>query len=239
MSAPSLLHAVSHYRRWAVHSRLHLIASPVWLSLRTIWCIAMYGRMRAQPTAPAAWNRTPSSSPRQMPGSDPLGSVMGMKADAKEMRRLLATLADSSHRNSDWWGGATLDGMAEGVRARGADAKAALKGDRDVFLRMFEHRPGPVGHAAVHLLGVLGLPDDAAAAETLKRAEARAVDRKVEAALRAGALELLARAKSDHQAHLLESLLDPQEPDPVQIAAVKALNSVRGPKVGALLLAKW
>ena len=72
MSAPSLLHAVSHYRRWAVHSRLHLIASPVWLSLRTIWCIAMYGRMRAQPTAPDAWNRTPSSSPRQMPGSDPL-----------------------------------------------------------------------------------------------------------------------------------------------------------------------
>jgi len=165
--------------------------------------------------------------------------VIGMKADAKEMRRLLATVADSFQRNSDWWGGATLDGMAEGVRAKGADAKAALKGDRDTFLRMFERRPGPVGHAAVHLLAVLGLPDDSAAAEALKRAEVIAADRKADAAVRADALELLALAKSDREAPLLESLLDPQEPDAVQIAAVKALSSVRGPKVGALLLAKW
>src|SRR5207253_2338440 len=67
-----------------------------------------------------------------------VGSVIGMKADTKQMRRLLATVANSSQRNSNWWGGATLDGMAEGVRANGADAKAALKADRDTFLRMFE-----------------------------------------------------------------------------------------------------
>ena len=29
---------------------------------------------------------------------------------------------------------------------------------RDFFLQTFERRPGPVGHAAVHLLAVLGLP---------------------------------------------------------------------------------
>src|SRR5262249_40150664 len=63
--------------------------------------------------------------------------------------------------------------------------------------------------------------------------------RKRDAALRADALELLALAKSDHKARLLESLFDPQEPDAVQVAAVKALNSVGAPKVGALLLAKW
>jgi len=168
-----------------------------------------------------------------------VGSVIGMKADTKQMRRLLATVANSSQRNSNWWGGATLDGMAEGVRANGADAKAALKADRDTFLRMFERRPGPVGHAAVHLLAAIGLPDDSAASEALKRAEVIAADRKAEATVRADALELLALAKSDREAHLLESLLDPQEPDAVQIAAVKALSSVRGSKVGGLLLAKW
>src|SRR5262249_18177623 len=113
-----------------------------------------------------------------------VGAVIGMKANVKEMRRLQTTVADSSHRNSDWWGGATLDGVADGVRAKGADAKAALKGDRDLFLRMFERRPGPVAHAAVHLLVVLGLPDDSAAAEALKRAEAIAADRKADAAQR-------------------------------------------------------
>src|SRR6266699_3029427 len=118
-------------------------------------------------------------------------------------------------------------------------ANSETKGRRDFFLRMFERRPGPVGHAAVHLLAALGLPDDSAASEALKRAEVIAADRKAEATVRADALELLALAKSDREAHLLESLLDPQEPDAVQIAAVKALSSVRGSKVGGLLLAKW
>ena len=104
---------------------------------------------------------------------------------------------------------------------------------------MFVRRPGSVGHAAVHLLAVLGLPNDSAAAEALERAESIAADRKADAAERADALDLLALANSDREAHLLEKLLDPAEPDSVQIAAVRALNSARGPKVGPLLLAKW
>ncbi len=168
-----------------------------------------------------------------------VGAVIGMRANLKEMRRLLTTVADGSRRNSDWWGGATLDGMADGVRAKGADAKAALKKDRDLFVQMFERRPGPVGHAVVHLLAVLGLPNNATAADALKRAERIAANRKADASVRADALDLLALANSDREARLLESLLDPQEPDNVQIAAVRALTSVRGGNVGPLLLAKW
>ena len=168
-----------------------------------------------------------------------VGAVVGVKADAKEMRRLLTTVADGSPRNSDWWGGATLDGMAEGVRAKGAGAKANLKEDRDLLLGMFERRTGPVGHAAVHLLAVLRLPNDVAAAQALRRAEMLAANRQADASVRADALDLLALADSDREAGLVESLLDPQEPDIVQIAAVRALSSVRAQKVGPLLLAKW
>ena len=168
-----------------------------------------------------------------------MGAVIGMRADHKEMRRLLTTVADGSRRNADWWGGATLDGMAEGVRAKGTEARAALKENRDLFLGMFQRRAGPVGRAAVHLLAVVGLPNDSAAAETLKRAEVTAANRKAVASLRADALDLLALANSDREAHLFERLLDPQEPDSVQIAAVRALNSIKGRKVGPFLLAKW
>jgi putative membrane-bound dehydrogenase-like protein len=168
-----------------------------------------------------------------------VGAVIGMKAEPKEMRRLLTTVSDDSRRNADWWGGATLDGMAEGISAKGARANVALQQDRDLFLQVFERRPGPVAHAAVQLLAVLGLPNDSAAAEVLTRAEIIAADRKAEPSLRADALNLLALTKSDQKAHLLDSLLDPQEPDTVQIAAVRALSTVRGPKVGPLLLAKW
>ncbi len=168
-----------------------------------------------------------------------VSAVIGMRASREEMRRVLTTVAGRSRRNADWWGGATLDGLAEGVRAKSADARAALKENRDLFLGMFQQRPGPVGHAAVHLLTVVGLPDDATAAEALKRAEVTAANRKTDASVRADALDLLALANSAREARIFERLLDPQEPDTVQIAAVRALNSVRGREVGPLLLAKW
>ena len=96
-----------------------------------------------------------------------------------------------------------------------------------------------MGHAAVHLLAVLRLPNDVAAAQALRRAEMLAANRQADASVRADALDLLALADSDREAGLVESLLDPQEPDIVQIAAVRALSSVRAQKVGPLLLAKW
>ena len=168
-----------------------------------------------------------------------VGSVIGMRANREEMRGVVTEVADGPRRKADWWRGATLDGLAEGIRARGGDAKALLKESRTLFLRMFQTRPGPVGHAAVHLLAVIGLPSDSAATEALRHAEATAANRKIDAALRADALDLLALTNSDREAYLFERLVDPQEPDSVQIAAVRALNSVRGPKVGPFLLAKW
>jgi putative membrane-bound dehydrogenase-like protein len=168
-----------------------------------------------------------------------VGALIGMRANQEEMRKVLATVADGSRRTAGWWRGATLDGLAEGVRAKGADARAALKGSQDLFLGMFRERPGPVGHAAVHLLAVVGLPDDSDAAETLKQAEVTAADRKADVSMRVDALDLLSLANSDREAQLFETLLDPREPDSVQIAAVKALNSIRGREVGPFLLAKW
>jgi putative heme-binding domain-containing protein len=168
-----------------------------------------------------------------------VGSVIGMRANRQDMRQVVKTASNSSGPASDWWRGATLDGLAEGVQAKGAEAVAALKESQDLFLKMFEQRPGPVAHAAVHLLAVVGLPKNSATVKTLTRAEATAADHHADTAARVDAIDLLALSNSAAEAPLFEKLIDAQEPDSVQIVAVRALNSMKGGEVGPILLAKW
>ena len=168
-----------------------------------------------------------------------VGSEIGMRAKRQDIRRVVKTASNTSAQNSDWWRGATLDGLAEGVRAKGADAVAALKESQDLFLGMYQQRPGPVAHAAVHLLAVVGLPETSATMKILTQAEMTAADRRADPAARGDAIDLLALARSGAEAPVFEKLIDPQEPDSVQIAAVRALNSSKGGEVAPFLLAKW
>ncbi|PYV01209.1 MAG: dehydrogenase [Acidobacteria bacterium] len=176
-----------------------------------------------------------------------VGAVIGMRAVREEIRHVLATVADGSRpgsagsagsAGSDWWRGASLDGLARGARARGGAAISALKGSQDLLLG-FERRPGPLGHAALQLLAVVGLPADSATAAALKRARETAGDRNADAEARADAVALLALAHASSEAALFEKLIDPQQPDGVQVAAVRALSSSKDAQIGQALLAKW
>jgi len=172
------------------------------------------------------------------------GALIGMRAVREEIHHVLATVADNSRPgsgnsvSSDWWRGASLEGLARGARAKGAAAIAALKGSQDLLLA-FERRPGPLGHAALQLLAVVGLPADSAATAALKRARQTASDRKADPEARADAVALLALAGPSSEENLFEGLIDPREPDNVQTAAVRALSANQHAEVGNVLLAKW
>ena len=88
-------------------------------------------------------------------------------------------------------------------------------------------------------MAVVGLPADSATTEALNRARETASDRKAGAEARADAVALLALAKTGSEATLFERLIDPQPPDNVQRAAVRALVSSKDADVGRVLLAKW
>ena len=170
-----------------------------------------------------------------------VGAVIGMRAVRGEIRHVLATVADNSRpgsAGSDWWCGASVDGLARGAQAKGTAAISALKGNQDTLLGL-ERRSGPLGHAALQLLAVVGLPADSATTDALNRARETATDRKADAATRADAVALLALANTGADAPLLEKLIDPHQPDAVQVAAVRALSSNKDVEVGRVLLAKW
>jgi putative heme-binding domain-containing protein len=84
-----------------------------------------------------------------------------------------------------------------------------------------------------------GLPAGAPAAAALQRASALVTDRNADAAERADAIGLLAIAGPQAHEALFKQLIDPQEPDQVQAAAVRAYGKCKGDDIGKYLLSKW
>jgi putative heme-binding domain-containing protein len=107
------------------------------------------------------------------------------------------------------------------------------------LLRLFEQSAPAVGHAALELLNVAGLPAGSNAA--LARASATAADRSADPARRADAIDLLT-LRPDRLTAIGESLrglVDSSEPDNVQAAAARALGRIGGDEVAAFLLSRW
>jgi putative heme-binding domain-containing protein len=110
---------------------------------------------------------------------------------------------------------------------------------QDLLLKLFESPDAEVRHASLRVLAAAGLPSNAA--PLLLRAAATAQKGDQDPALRADSIGLLALgdpAADDHAA-LFKTLIDPQQPEPVQAAAVRGLGRVKGAAVGTYLIARW
>jgi putative membrane-bound dehydrogenase-like protein len=161
--------------------------------------------------------------------------VVGARRRAAEIGRLVDRAAAGG---AEWWRVAVLDGLMTGLRRTRAEA-AVLVGVRPRLLTMVEGRSAALRRPALELLAQAGLPEGPSVRPMLERAAARAVDRAQEPAARADALGLLALGGVDREVARLEQLVDPRNPEPVQVAAVKALAGASGDAVGAFLIARW
>jgi len=160
--------------------------------------------------------------------------VVGARRRSSEIGRLVHRAAAAG---ADWWRAAVLEGVARGLRRAHAEA-SVLAALRPRLLSMIEGSSPAVRRAALDLLSQAGLPEGPAIQPALERAAVRAADRAQDAEARADALGLLALA-GKHDIARLEELVDPREPEAVQVAAVKALGRASGDAVGAFLIERW
>jgi putative membrane-bound dehydrogenase-like protein len=162
-------------------------------------------------------------------------AVVGARRRADEIARTVERVAGGRGASADWWRGATLEGLVRGLRrARGGSAVPTAARRR--LLALAEGDAAAVRRPSLELLAVAGLPEDAGARG---RAEARAADRSKDPQVRADALALLALASPPPALERLGPLTEPQEPEAVQAAAVRALRGSAGEEAGRFLLARW
>jgi putative membrane-bound dehydrogenase-like protein len=161
--------------------------------------------------------------------------VVGARRRSGEIGRVVERVAGAPRVADDWWRGATLDGLGRGLRrARGGSAVPAAARRR--LLALAEEADAAVRRPALALLAEAGLPEHGSARE---RAAARVLDRRQDPAARADALALLALASPPPALERLRPLTEPHEPEPVQVAAVRALRGSAGEETGRFLLSRW
>jgi putative membrane-bound dehydrogenase-like protein len=172
-------------------------------------------------------------------------SIVGARSESAEIEALVGMAAGASEspssalQNEAWWRAAALEGLADGAGGRKA-AEASLARARRPLLHLVGGLQSELRHAGLRLLELSGgVGEDDAARAALSAAERIARGWQDDADLRADAVRLLALDAATDRARLLESLVDPKQPEAVQAAAVDALGTVRGRRVGLFLLERW
>ncbi len=177
-----------------------------------------------------------------------LTAVIGARHKPAEIRGVIDTVVRSASPEASWWEAASLDGLAQGLggsgqgrRSRGAAAHSRPVPQQDLgqdlLLKEFEHGDPELRRGALKLLGIIGLPANVAAVEKKSAAAAEQAD--ADPKLRADSIDLLALADPVAHEALFKTFIDPQQPELVQAAAVRALGRVPGAEAGTFLIAHW
>ena len=160
-----------------------------------------------------------------------LGSIIGARGRAAELTKAFS-MAESPEKESAWWRAAELEGLAAGLRFRRASLAPS-----PVMLKLYLDSAPSVRRASLKLLEISGLPPGSDAA--MQKSATAAADRRQAADLRADAISLLALAPSGNGDEFYQKLIDPGEPEEVQMAAVRALGKQKGTAAAAFFLARW
>ncbi|MBZ5595042.1 MAG: c-type cytochrome [Acidobacteriia bacterium] len=192
--------------------------------------------------APRLYEKAVAGAASETPGRASFirqaASVVGARRKPAEVQSVLSRVVRNSDSNADWWRAASLEGLTLGLKGR-ATGPEVFGSSQPLLLKLFESPQAPVRRAALRLMEISGLPAGAASTSALRHAAAIAGDRQADTAARADAIGLLAIAGPEAHEALLKQLIDPQEPDPVQAAAVRAFGKIKGDNVGKFLLSKW
>ncbi|HKW97303.1 MAG TPA: PVC-type heme-binding CxxCH protein [Bryobacteraceae bacterium] len=162
-------------------------------------------------------------------------AVLGARRKPAEIQNVVARVARSEQADAQWWRTASLEGLALGMRGRAPSSN--LQPTQQSLLALFGSKQPPVRRASLQLIAILGLPRNASS--VIERAAVTAADRHTDPDLRADAIGLIAISSPKDQEALLKKLVNPHEPDVVEVAAVHAYGRIKGDDIGRFLLAQW
>lgn len=165
-----------------------------------------------------------------------LSTLQGTAGEPQQLRRVLAEVRRLQPRGPQMVS-ACLQGLADGLeRVVRTGGKTVLRATS--LFPFLEHESVPVRRAALRLLSLAEVDDPTALAALLQRAAGLAENAAAEPERRADAVLLLEREPEAYQ-ELLQGLLKPGTPEPVQAAAASVLGRIRGEEIGRFLLERW
>jgi putative membrane-bound dehydrogenase-like protein len=163
-----------------------------------------------------------------------IGAIIAARQKPAEIERLLSKVAAAKNESAAGWRAAALDGLHQGLRMKHA---ALSQKSKETLVALFESGDAGVRRAALRNLELSDL-DGVGASAALAKAAGVAKDPHADPDLRADSIGLLGLSR-ESQADLFKSLMDPRQPEAVQVAAIRGYGAVPGDASAKYLLEHW
>lgn len=167
-----------------------------------------------------------------------IGSVVGARRRDGEIREVLAVVANGRGAGDAGWRVATLEGLAAGLRHQ-STGRVRLPMSQDLVIELLREPSPAINRAALQAAGSVEMRPAPAFTALLRRARVIAVDERAPEVQREIAAGILGLDTSPTVVPVLAKLLDPKQPESVQVAAAGALAPNPNADVGAAFLAHW
>ena len=160
-------------------------------------------------------------------------SVIGARRKGNEVEELLEKVSSVPGAK---WRPSCVEGLNQGLKVK--KGPVSTKSSQQL-LSLLQDAGADLRAAVLHTVETTGVPDKLVTKSFLDRVEKTVRDESAPEQVRADSLRLVALIKPENHKALLQSLINPKEPDAVQSAAMHALGKVSGDDVGTFILQNW
>jgi len=168
-----------------------------------------------------------------------LGTMIGASKDSKTIESFLKRAVDPTPDAVKSWRASLLEGLAEGLKNR----KSFPEGfslERQLLISVCLHHPDVnIRRSARSMLEAIGISNSPLAPIVMQEAQKIAANKNIPSEKRAEAVNLMALQNPKNDVAFLESLITPDGPTDIQLAAIQALNKIPGTTVSEFILKNW
>lgn len=168
-----------------------------------------------------------------------MSAMTGASLDQARILELIRKGTSNMPEGESSWQAPLLNGLAQGIQSKKVAGSSFQSTEGMLVKAVFENSSLPVRQASLQLLGVIGLTENTKSKDTMERARKLAGNKSLSEGERVLGVNFLALQNSEAYGFFLKSLIEPIEPLPVQLAAIKALGKIPDNSVAPFVLNQW
>lgn len=168
-----------------------------------------------------------------------LVTMMTSRGQEEGIRESMKHITLAEKRNQPVIQGALLEGLAQGLQNKKSGSLFSQREQVSLFQTFFQTPSPSVRKAALHTLKAIRLTNDSFVSTAIKNAATIAMDRQQPEDKRTDAVDFISLQNPKKYSNALMKLFIPQEPLPVQLAALRTLSAIPDTAVAHFLVEKW
>lgn len=167
-----------------------------------------------------------------------LTAMIGARQKTRELTVVLRAAGKAAEDVDLWWPPLSLEGLSQGLK-RGDEPKVDLPRRAQQILLELLAKPSRLGTAALEVVEGVRLSDTLQFRSMMRQAAALAADEGAGLESRVHAIRVAALDPARADYSLLAGLLQPRQPEEIQMAATRALVVLPHPRSTEILLEAW